>query len=67
MRTGTYTMLYMAGSLSFTAGGVILLYLLWNVQPIAHQTLNAVTFTPSLPVGNSTRPSVTVCWRWCYC
>ena len=44
VRTGTYTMLYMAGSLSFTAGGFILLYLLWNVQPIAHQTLNAVTF-----------------------
>ncbi|CDH45156.1 APC family permease [Candidatus Contendibacter odensensis] len=44
VRTGTYTMLYMAGSLSFTAGGVILLYLLWNAQPVAHQTLNAVTF-----------------------
>jgi hypothetical protein len=37
-------MLYMASSLSFTAGGVILLYLLWNAQPVAHQTLNAVTF-----------------------
>lgn len=44
VRTGTYTMLYMASSLSFTAGGVILLYLLWNAQPVAHQTLNAVTF-----------------------
>ncbi len=44
VRTGRYTMLYMAGSLSFTAGGVILLYLLWNAQPVAHQTLNAVTF-----------------------
>ncbi|MCC9000394.1 MAG: APC family permease [Candidatus Contendobacter sp.] len=44
VRTGTYTMLYMAGSLSFTAGGVILLYLLWHVQPVAHQTLNAVAF-----------------------
>ena len=44
VRTGRYTMLYMAGSLSFTAGGVILLYLLWSVQPVAHQTLNAVTF-----------------------
>ncbi|HAS85884.1 MAG TPA: hypothetical protein DCS31_03680 [Candidatus Competibacteraceae bacterium] len=37
-------MLYMAGSLSFTAGGIILLYLLWNAQFVAHQTLNAVTF-----------------------
>jgi hypothetical protein len=45
VRTGRYTMFYMAGSLSFTAGGVILLYLLWNVQPVPHQTLNAVAFT----------------------
>ena len=44
VRTGKYTMFYMAGSLSFTAGGVILLYLLWNVQAVPHQTLNAVTF-----------------------
>jgi amino acid transporter len=44
VRTGTYTMFYMAGSLSFTAGGIILLYLLWNVQHVPHQTLNAVTF-----------------------
>ncbi|MDG4551293.1 MAG: APC family permease [Candidatus Contendobacter sp.] len=45
VRTGRYTMFYMAGSLSFIAGGVILLYLLWNVQPVAHQTLNAVAFS----------------------
>ena len=44
VKTGRYTMLYMASSLSFTAGGVILLYLLWNAQPVPHQTLNAVTF-----------------------
>ncbi|MEI2771234.1 MAG: APC family permease [Candidatus Competibacter sp.] len=44
VRTGKYTMLYMAGSLSFTAGGIILLYLLWRVQSVPHQTLNAVTF-----------------------
>ncbi len=42
--TGRYTMLYMALALSFTAGGVILLYLLWNAQYIPYQTLNAVTF-----------------------
>ena len=30
--------------LSFTAGGIILLYLLWNVQPVEGQTLNAVVF-----------------------
>ena len=44
VKTGRYTMLYMASSLSFTAGGVILLYLLWNAQPVPQQTLNAVTF-----------------------
>src|SRR5215468_10499535 len=37
-------MFYMAVSLSFTAGGIILLYLLWHVTPIEGQTLNAVTF-----------------------
>ncbi|MGB5064396.1 MAG: APC family permease [Candidatus Competibacter sp.] len=44
VRTGKYTMFYMACALSFTAGGIILLYLLWNVQPVPHQTLNAATF-----------------------
>lgn len=43
-RTGKLTMLYMAISLSFTAGGIILLYLLWNAEPVAGQTLNAVVF-----------------------
>jgi len=42
--TGKWTMFYMAVSLSFTAGGIILLYLLWHVQPVEGQTLNAVTF-----------------------
>ena len=37
-------MFYMALSLSFTAGGIILLYLLWHVVPVEGQTLNAVTF-----------------------
>jgi hypothetical protein len=42
--TGKWTMFYMALSLSFTAGGIILLYLLWRVAPVEGQTLNAVTF-----------------------
>ena len=41
---GKRTMLYMALSLAFTAGGIILLYLLWEVKPVAGQTLNAVVF-----------------------
>ncbi len=42
--TGRYTMLYMALSLSFMAGGIILLYLLWEARPVPGQTLNAVVF-----------------------
>src|SRR5437764_4054947 len=44
VRTGKLTMFYMAVSLAFTAGGIILLYLLWNAQPVEGQTLNAVVF-----------------------
>ena len=44
VRTGKVTMLYMALSLAFTAGGIILLYLLWEAQPVEGQTLNAVAF-----------------------
>jgi amino acid transporter len=44
VRTGKWTMFYMALSLSFTAGGIILLYLLWRVHPVEGQTLNAVAF-----------------------
>ncbi len=44
VRTGKLTMLYMATSLAFTAGGIILLYLLWNAVPVSGQTLNAVVF-----------------------
>src|SRR5437867_12972157 len=44
VRTGKLTMFYMAASLAFTAGGIILLYLLWNAQPVEGQTLNAVVF-----------------------
>lgn len=42
--TGKWTMLYMATSLSFTAAGFILLYLLWQPVPTIGQTLNATVF-----------------------
>jgi amino acid transporter len=42
--TGKWTMFYMAISLSLTAAGMILLFLLWAPQPTAGQTLNAVVF-----------------------
>ena len=44
VRTGKWTMLIMAISLSFTAAGTILLYLLWHAEPQIGQTLNAVAF-----------------------
>ena len=60
--TGKWTMFYMAVSLSFTAGGIILLYLLWNVQPVQGETLNAVTFRAILQdaIGSSTIESPTL-------
>lgn len=51
VRTGKWTMFYMAVSLSFMAGGIILLYLLWNAHPAPNETLNAVVFRSIL--GNS--------------
>lgn len=42
--TGKWTMFYMATSLAFTAGGIMLLYLLWNAIQAPGQTLNAVVF-----------------------
>lgn len=48
VHTGKLTMLYMAASLAFTAGGIILLYLLWDAQPVQGQTLNAVVFNSIL-------------------
>lgn len=44
VKTGSWTMLYMAVSLSVVAGGIILLYLLWDAHAVAGQTLNAVVF-----------------------
>jgi amino acid transporter len=44
VHTGKLTMLYMALSLSFMAGGILLLYLVRNVVPVEGQTLNAVAF-----------------------
>jgi amino acid transporter len=42
--TGKWTMFYMAVSLSMTAAGMILLFLLWAPEQHIGQTLNAVVF-----------------------
>ena len=39
---GKRTMAYMAGSLAFTAGGLLIGYLLLEVMPVAGKTMNAV-------------------------
>jgi hypothetical protein len=41
VRTGKRTMIYMAASLAFTAGGLLVCYLLTDVQHVAGRTLNA--------------------------
>jgi amino acid transporter len=44
VRTGKNTMMAVAASLAIMATGIILLYLLWDVQKVEGQTLNATTF-----------------------
>jgi hypothetical protein len=45
VETGKKTMLYMAISLAFTAGGILLCYLLLDVQHVSGRTLNAALWT----------------------
>jgi len=40
--TGKRTMFYMAASLSFTASGLLLCYMLWNLAPMEGRTMNAL-------------------------
>jgi len=61
VHTGKLTMLYMAISLAFTAGGILLVYMLWKVVPVEGMTYNAVAFGSVLsdmgfssPASNST-------------
>ena len=54
VQTAKRTMLYMAVSLAFTASGLLVCYLLWNVSPVPGKTLNAVLvekMTARLPFG----------------
>jgi len=45
VRTGRHTMGLMAVSLAFTAGGILLGYLLTDTRPVEGKTMNAVLFT----------------------
>src|SRR5208283_4608390 len=63
VHTGKLTMFYMAASLAFTAGGIILLYLLWHARPVEGQTLNAVVFGSIIDsLGLSTGLSHSALW-----
>jgi amino acid transporter len=44
VRTGKWAMMYLAVSLAGMAGALMVLYLLWGVDQVAGQTLNAVVF-----------------------
>lgn len=44
VKTGKLTMFFVAVSLAFMATGIIIIYLLWDVRPVAGQTLNATVF-----------------------
>jgi amino acid transporter len=55
VHTGKRTMLYMAISLSLTAAGLLVCYLLWNITPHEGKTLNAVlaeNVATNIPFGN---------------
>jgi len=54
VQTGKRTMLYMATSLAFTASGLLLCYLLWDVISVEGKTMNAVLverLAGGLPLG----------------
>jgi amino acid transporter len=56
VHTAKRTMLYMATSLAFTAAGLLVCYLLWDVSPVPGKTLNAVLvekMTARLPFGTA--------------
>src|SRR4029450_3788015 len=58
VKTGKWTMFYMALSVAFTAGGIILLYLLWDARHVEGRTLNAVTFESIIASFGLQQPAV---------
>jgi amino acid transporter len=42
VQTGKRTMVYLAASLAFTAGGLLLCYALFSIEPVEGRTLNAI-------------------------
>jgi len=58
VKTARWTMFLMALSLAFTAGGIILLYLLWDARHVEGRTLNAVAFESIIASLGWTAPLV---------
>jgi hypothetical protein len=59
-------MLHSAASLAFTAGGIVMLYMLWHATPFAGKTLNAVVFgsvIDHLRIGSPLAGYAPPCWR----
>lgn len=55
-RTAKRTMLYMSVSLAFTATGLLICYLLWDISPVPGKTLNAALverIAGNLPLGGT--------------
>jgi amino acid transporter len=40
VKTGRHTMMYMATSLAITAGGILVLYMMWDIQKVPDKTMN---------------------------
>jgi amino acid transporter len=56
VETGKRTMVYMGTSLAFTASGLLLCYLLWQITPVPGKTMNAVLaerLAGGLPFGQT--------------
>jgi amino acid transporter len=58
VRTGKWTMFYMAVSLAFTAGGILVLYMLWDAVKTPGQTLNATVFGAIIDEFNLGSPAL---------
>ena len=58
VRTGKWTMFYMAMSLAFTAGGILVLYMLWDAVKVPGQTLNATVFGAIIDEFNLGSPAL---------
>jgi hypothetical protein len=60
VETGKRTMVYMAVSLSFVVGGLLLTYLLYHVSPTPGKTLNAVLFNQMTSMWPATQAKIFV-------